>query len=168
MDAARIWRARLMLTLGVLAVYIEAAPLGIGPTAQPSPDLLLCVVVYWAAHRPGSTPLLAVFALGLVRDMLTDAPAGAGALSLVLAAEAVKAMQPRLARGSFLLEWLALGAAAFGTAAMMWLMVLLTLAQPPYLADIFHQCLYTILVYPVLAFAFRWGLRISPRRPEPA
>ncbi len=165
---AWIWRVGLMLVVGVLAIYIEAAPLGIGPTAPPSPDLLLCVVVYWAANRPGSTPLLAVFALGLARDLMTDAPVGGGALALVLAAEAVKTLWQRRARAGFLVEWLVLAAAAFGTAAMMWLLVLLTLAQPPYLAVVFHQCLYTIMVYPLMAAAIRWGLRVSRRRAEAA
>ena len=167
-DATRLWSAALMLTVGVLAIYVEAAPLGVGPAAPPSPDLLLCVVVYWAAHRPRATPLLAVFALGLVRDLLTDAPAGAGALALVLAAETVKAMRRRLARGSFLVEWLVLAGAALATAALMWLLVLLTFAQPPYLADLFHQSLYTAMIYPLLAFAFRYALRVSRRGVEPA
>jgi rod shape-determining protein MreD len=167
LDGARLWRIALMLALGVLAVYIEAAPLGVGPAAPPSPDLLLCVIVYWAAHRPGSTPLLAVFALGLMRDLLTDAPAGAGALALVLAAEAVKEMRGRLARGSFLVEWLALAGAALGTSALMWLLVLVTFAEPPDLLALVHQSLYTVMVYPPLAFAFRYGLRVS-RRAEPA
>ncbi|HUF57449.1 MAG TPA: hypothetical protein VMM55_12900, partial [Thermohalobaculum sp.] len=80
LDVARLARTGLMSVLGLLAIYVEAAPLGIGPSAPPSPDLLLCVIVYWTARRPGSTPLLAVFALGLVRDLLTDVPTGAGAL----------------------------------------------------------------------------------------
>jgi rod shape-determining protein MreD len=166
-DAARLWGVALMLILGVVAIHGEAAALGVGPAAPPSPDLLLCVVVYWAARRPGATPLLAVFALGLLRDLLTDAPPGAGALALVLAAEFVKAMRRRLARGSFLLEWLALAGAAFGTATLMWLLVLVTLAQPPYLLDLLHQSLYTAMAYPPLAFAFRYALRVS-RRAEPA
>jgi rod shape-determining protein MreD len=167
LDGRRLWRTALMLGMGVLAVYIEAAPLGVGPAAPPSPDLLLCVVVYWAAHRPGSAPLLAVFALGLARDLLTDLPAGAGTLALVLASEGVKAMRRRLARGSFLVEWLVLAGAAIGTSALMWLLVLVTFAQPPYLLDLLHQSLYTAMVYPILAFAFRYALRVS-RRPEPA
>lgn len=167
LDGARLWRIALMLAVGVLAVCIEAAPLGVGPAAPPSPDLLLCVVVYWAAHRPGSTPLLAVFALGLVRDLLTDVPAGAGTLALVLAAETVRAMRRRLARSSFLYEWLVLAGAALGTSALMWLLVLVTFAQPPYALDLLHQSLYTAMVYPLLAFAFRYALRVS-RRPEPA
>lgn len=168
LDAARFWGAALMLTVGLLAVAMEAAPLGVGPAAPPSPDLLLCVVVYWAAHRPGAAPLLAVFALGLTRDFLTDAPLGAGALALVLAAEAVKAVRRQLARGSFLLEWMVLAGAALATSALMWLLVLLTFAQPPYLLDLLHQCLYTAMIYPLLAFAFRYLLRVSRHGAEAA
>ena len=163
-DAGRIVRILAMLTLGMLAVYVEAAPLGIGPSAPPSPDLLLCVVVYWTARRPSSTPLLAVFGLGLVRDMLTDVPTGAGALSLVLAAEAIRHVRLRLARSSFMLEWLALAAAALGTSALLWILTALTLTQPPYAVALFHQALYTVMVYPLVVVAFRWGLRISWRK----
>jgi rod shape-determining protein MreD len=102
-----------------------------------------------------------------MRDLLTDAPAGAGTLALVLAAEAVKEMRPQLARGSFHIEWLVLAGAALGTSMLMWLLVLVTFAQPPYLLDLLHQSLYTVMAYPVLAFAFRYGLRVS-RRAEPA
>lgn len=168
LDATRLWSTALMLSVGVLAIYVEAAPLGVGPAAPPSPDLLLCVVVYWAAHRPGATPLLAVFALGLVRDFLTDVPAGAGALALVLAAEAVKAMRRRIARGSFFVQWTVLAGAALGTSALMWLLVQMTFAQPPQLATLFHQSLYTAMVYPLLAFAFRYALRVSRRGTETA
>ena len=163
-DLGRLARTGVMLSLGLLAIYVEAAPLGIGPSAPPSPDLLLCVVVYWIVRRPDSTPLLAVFALGLVRDLVTDLPTGAGALALVLAAEVVRRSRHRLARGSFMLEWLTLSAAAFGTAAFLWLLIALTLTQPPYVIDLFHQSLYTVMAYPLIVVAFRWGLRISWRK----
>ena len=163
LDPARILRTALMLSLGLLAIYIEAAPLGIGPQAPPSPDLLLCVVVYWTARRPGSTPLLAVFGLGLVRDLLTDVPTGAGALSLVLAGEAVRRVRHRLARSSFVLEWLTLAGAALGTSMLLWLLTALTLTQPPYAIALFHQSLYTVMAYPLIVLAFRWVLRISWR-----
>lgn len=163
-DIGRIVRIGLMACLGLIAIYVEAAPLGIGPSAPPSPDLLLCVVVYWTARRPGSTPLLLVFALGLVRDLLTDVPTGAGALGLVVAAEAIRHVRTRLARSSFFLEWLALAAASFGAAALLWVLVALTLTQPPQAAALFHQSLYTVMVYPLIVAAFRWGLRISWRK----
>lgn len=166
LDPARIVRTGLMLILALLAICVEAAPLGIGPQAPPSPDILLCVVFYWTVRRPGSTPLLAVFALGLVRDLLTDLPAGAGAIALVLVAEAVRRSRPRLARSSFMLEWLALAGAALGTTVLLWLLVALTLTQPPYAVALFHQSLYTVMAYPLIVLAFRWGLRISWRKSD--
>jgi rod shape-determining protein MreD len=167
-DLARLARTTAMMVLGMLAIYVEAAPLGIGPAAPPSPDLLLCVVFYWTVRRPGSAALPAVFALGLVRDALTDVPMGAGALALVLMAEAVRQVRNRLARASFMLEWLTLSAAALGTAMFLWLLTALTLTQPPYVIALFHQSLYTIMAYPLVVFAFRWGLRISWRNAGPA
>lgn len=167
-DGARFVRMALLFTLGVLAIYIEMAPLGIGPGARPSPDLVLCVVAYWAIRRPGSTPALLVFALGLMRDLISDVPVGAGALSLVLAAEALKAWRRSLVRSGFIREWITVFCAALATAAMQWLLVLMTLAQPPFLDQLLNQCLYTAMAYPVIALFFRWVLRISARKPEPA
>lgn len=161
LEPGRLALTALMLALGLLAIYIEAAPLGTGALAPPSPDLLLAVVVYWSARRPRSTPLIGVFILGLVRDMLTDAPIGAGALALVLAAEFLRRTRYRLARGSFISEWLVLAAAAFGTSALLWLLITLTLTKPPFIAVLFHQSLYTIMLYPLVVVTLRWGLRIS-------
>lgn len=167
-DGARFARMMFMLGLGVLAIYIEIAPLGIGPGARPSPDLVLCVVAYWAIRRPDSTPALLVFVLGLMRDLISDVPVGAGALSLVLAAEALKTWRRALARSGFLREWMAIFSAALATAALQWSLVLITLAQPPFLDQLLNQCLYTAMAYPVVAVLFRWVLRISWRKPEPA
>ena len=56
LSPARMARIALLMLLGLLAIYAEAAPLGIGATARPSPDLLLCLVAYWAAAPPGLDP----------------------------------------------------------------------------------------------------------------
>lgn len=166
LDPARLFRTALLLVLGMLAIFVEAAPLGLGPTAPPSPDLLMCVVVYWAIRRPGSTPLLAVFCLGLVRDLLTDVPLGAGTLALVIATEVFKSQRRHLQRTNFIVEWLALSFAALAATAFVWTLVVLTLAQPPYLIDLLHQCLYTTMVYPLIVVFLRWVLRISWRKAE--
>ena len=95
------------LTLaGLGAVLLEAAPAGIAPLSLPSPDLLFCLVAVWAVRAPEAAPILLVFALGLVRDFLTDLPPGLGALSLVAAGEALKARAGALARQPFAVEWL--------------------------------------------------------------
>lgn len=168
LDPARLFRITVMLILGMVAIYIEAAPLGLGPTAPPSPDLLLCVVIYWSIRRPGSTPLPAIFALGLMRDFLTDVPVGAGTLTLVIASEIFKSYRRYFQRSNFLVEWISTGVAALASGAILWCLVIVTLSQPPYVMDLLHQCLYTAMVYPILVLIFRWVLRISWRKLEPA
>ena len=163
---ARWFRMVLMAVLAMLAIYVESAPLGLSADAQPSPDLLLCVIAYWAIRRPGSTPMVLVFFLGLMRDLLTDVPVGAGALSLVLIAEALKHWRRSLARSAFLLEWLVVALAALAATVLHWGLVVLTLGQPPYLIELGNQCLYTAAAYPAVALVFRWLFRISWRKPE--
>jgi rod shape-determining protein MreD len=157
----RLIRLVLLLALGLVAIFVEAAPLGLSADAYPSPDILFCVVAYWSIRRPGSTALIAVFALGLARDLMTDAPVGAGVLTLVFASEFLKALGHGLARRSFATEWLLL-ATVFALVIMaQWLIVLILLAHPPYLTDLAYQWLATMALYPALALVFRWLFRIG-------
>ena len=155
----------LFMVLGLLAIFIEAAPLGLAADAYPSPDLLFCVVAFWASRRPEVAALLAVFALGVARDLITDAPVGAGALSLVVAAEFLKALSNGLARRSFATEYLLIAMLAGIVLLAQWLVVLVLLAHPPYLLDLAHQWLGTVAVYPLVVLVFRWLFRIRWRKP---
>jgi rod shape-determining protein MreD len=164
----RLIRIALLLVLGLAAIFVEAAPLGLSPDAYPSPDILFCVVAYWSIRRPGSAALIAVFSLGLTRDLMTDAPVGAGVLTLVFASEFLKAVGPGLSRRSFATEWLLLAVILALVIMTQWLIVLILLAHPPYLTDLAYQWLATMALYPVLALVFRWLFRIGWRQGEPA
>jgi rod shape-determining protein MreD len=164
----RLIRIALLLVLGLAAIFVEAAPLGLAADATPSPDILFCVVAYWSTRRPGSTALIAVFALGLARDLMTDAPVGAGVLTLVFASEFLKALGHGLSRRSFATEWLLLATVLALVIMAQWLIVLILLAHPPYLTDLAYQWLATMALYPVLALIFRWLFRIGWRKGEPA
>jgi len=111
-------------------------------------------------------PLIAVFAIGLARDLLTDTPVGAGALTLVLASEALKAVARPLALRGPWAEWLAICGGLAGVLLAQWLMVLLVLAHPPYLVELARQWLLTVLLYPALAGVFRWLFRVRRPRAE--
>lgn len=167
-EPARLVRMMAVFVLGMLAIYIEAAPLGVPVDAPPSPDLLLCVVAYWSIRRPGSIPLMLVFLLGLTRDLVTDVPVGAGVLALVLISEGFKTWRRHLARLFFLIEWFWVAAASVAGTALVCLLMALTFAQPPYLMGLLHQSIYTSMIYPFLALVLRWGLRIDwSRQQEP-
>jgi len=164
----RLARILLLLLLGFFAISLEAAPMGLAADAWPSPDLLFLVVACFSARRPDATPLLAIASLGLVRDLVTDPPAGAGLLTLVLAAEFLKLVGPGLARRSFATEW-ALVASLLGlTLLAQWLVVLLLLAHPPYLVELMRQWAFSAALYPAVAFALRWLVGITWRRPAAA
>lgn len=167
LSPARLAGVAFVLALAFVAIAVEAAPLGIAADAWPSPDLLFCIIAFWSLRRPVAVPLLAVFAMGLVRDLLTDTPVGAGALGLVLAAEALKAAARPLARRGVGAEWLAV-AGTFATMLLFqWLMVLLTLAHPAYLVDLGRQWLVTLALYPALGLTFRWLFQVrAPVREE--
>lgn len=163
---ARLAGIGFVLGLIFLAVTIEAAPLGFMADAWPSPDLVFCIVAYWSLRRPEAVPLTAVYAAGLVRDLMTDAPVGAGALTLVLASEVLKLTAGRLGRRGFGAEWLAVSGVLAAVLASQWLLVLLTLAHPPYLVELGRQWLLTMALYPALAAAFRWLVRVRRPRAE--
>ncbi len=158
---SHVIRIALLLALGLVAIFVEAAPLGLSADAYPSPDILFCVVAYWSTRRPGSTALIAVFALGLARDLMTDAPVGAGVLTLVFASEFLKALGHGLSRRSFATEWLLLAAVLALVIMAQWLIVLILLAHPPYLTDLAYQWLATMALYPPLALVLRWLFRIG-------
>ncbi len=160
----RLFRMGLFATLGLLAIFIEAAPVGLQAAALPSPDLLLCVVAYWVLRRPGSTPMLLVFLLGLCRDLLTDAPLGAGTLGLVIAAQMLTERRGWIGTRPFLVEWLAVGIAIVFALVLQWVLVVLTLGHPPYLRELFLMTGITFAAYPLVALIFRWILGINWRQ----
>ena len=166
LSPARLAHVAFVLVLAFVAVSVEAAPLGFPADAWPSPDLVFCIVAYWSLRRPEAVPLLAVFAAGLARDLLTDAPVGAGALTLVLAAEGLKAAARAITRRGFGAELMAVAGAFAAVLLAQWLMVLLVLAHPPYLVELGQQWLITIALYPVLAAVFRWLFQVRRARAE--
>lgn len=165
-STSRMLRLALVVILGLLAIFAEAAPLGHPARAIPSPDLLFIVVAFFAARRPGMLLALVAFALGLARDFLTDAPVGMGALTLFAAAEGFRALSPVLRRSSFAAEIAAVAALLAATLAVQWLAIVLTFMQPPAPVLLVRQWALTVALYPLVALALRWTFRIGWRRPR--
>ncbi len=163
---SRFFRLLLLLVLSLLAIFVEAAPLGHSAGALPSPDLLFLVIAFFAVRRPGTVSVLIVFLLGLLRDLLTDLPVGIGALGLVAATEVLRTLHTALMRNPFSVEMLAIAGTLAGMLLMQWLAVVLTLVQPPPLAVLAQQWALTVAIYPFLALILRWMFRVGWRKPE--
>ncbi|MEM7496438.1 MAG: rod shape-determining protein MreD [Pseudomonadota bacterium] len=157
-----VLRMVLLVLCALLAVAVEAAPVGLHPGALPSPDLLALAVAVFAVRQPEAVPILLVFALGLLRDLLTDLPVGLGTLSLVFFAEALRGLSARLSRASLLTEWLAVSLSLLLMMALQYLLVLLVFSQPPYFLTLGRQWAITVAIWPLAFLLLRWGLGVRP------
>jgi cell shape-determining protein MreD len=147
----------------VLALLVQMAPLGLAPRSWPAPDLLYCVLAYAALARPDALSVMATFFLALMGDLVTGGPVGAGALALFLTLEALKRHAALAYTRSRLRDW---AAVALGSAVVMlapWLMLRLTFAGSPPLADLALRWALTVIAFVPVGAAMRYGLRI--RRP---
>ena len=80
-----------------------------------SPCFGLMATYYWAIHRPDLLPLSATFALGLLTDLLSAAPAGMHALIYILVQWILVTQRRFFLGNTFLLLWW--GFALIATAA---------------------------------------------------
>ena len=128
---------------------------GAGPTGLPAlvPAVALPQVVFWSVFRPGAMSPPAAFVVGLLLDLLTLAPLGTGALTMLVAHGLAVAWRRFLARQGFFMAWLAFCGFAIGAAAMGYVLAaLLSFSLPP-VGPALHQAVLTACLYPAFALA---------------
>jgi rod shape-determining protein MreD len=137
-----------------LLVLIFAAPLGLPGESAMRPAFALCCTAFWTLHRPASMRPLAVFALGLLADLLGQAPLGVGMVGLLLCQGLALRWRRALLRQDFLVHWLACCGLAVVYAALVWLLCSLFALRllPP--APALFQAALAAGAYPLLALAF--------------
>jgi rod shape-determining protein MreD len=147
------------LTLAAWAALgVELAP----GLPHPAPDLVLCVAALWSVRRPSATPLALVFAIGLAQDLVSGAPAGLGAMALLLACVTLQARAPALRRRGFMVEWAVVALIVAAALLGQRLLLGLTLAPAPALGELAARFAATAAAYPLVALLLRWALRIGP------
>jgi rod shape-determining protein MreD len=142
--------------LTLLMLIIGTAPLHIPHFVPLGPGLAMISIYYWAIHRPGLLPAPAVFAIGLIGDLLGAAPLGVGTLILLLV-HAIALSQRRLFSGQpFLVVWWGFSMIAAGAMSLGWMLssivsgaaldpkpaifaYLMTLALYPAIGDLFAR-----------------------------
>jgi rod shape-determining protein MreD len=113
-----VGRWGLALAVLLALILLSAIPFHIPHLGEIRPVFMLMAVYYWTILRPSSP--LAVFALGLVLDLLSGYPLGLNALVLV-AVQALTAHNRKFLLGqSFLVIWAGFALVALGTAIVQW------------------------------------------------
>lgn len=136
-----------LIMLSCLPPLVPGQP-GLMPSAGPA------TVYFWTLYRPRLMHPVAVFALGLLTDLLSGAPLGLNTLLLLLLHAAVLSQRRVLARQSFLIVWIAFVLLAALLLALGWLLrVVLAFTILPALPAVLEFAL-TIALYPALAWMF--------------
>lgn len=145
--------ASLMPTLTTLfCVFAGVIPAGIPGFSAVSPLFSVAAIFFWVVSRPNLMPPAAVFAIGLLQDVLSGGPIGLWALTLLMV-QYLSLSQRRFVVGqTFVLGWIGFSAIVIGAAGLTWLGACIyygVLFSP---AAVLIQAALTILVYPAVAW----------------
>jgi rod shape-determining protein MreD len=132
---------------------IAATPSRLPGFASIAPQLPLICIYYWAIYRPDLLRPWAAFALGAVADMIGGTPLGVSSL-IFLAVQGVVESQRRVLGKSFLMAWWGFAIVAGGALLLQWAMSSVVMAVLLPVRAMGFQYLMTVIVYPLLAWAF--------------
>jgi len=137
----------LMLLIGTMPLHLPYfVPLGMG--------LTMISVYYWAIHRPDLLPAPAVFAIGLIGDLMGAAPLGVGTLLLLLV-YAIALSQRRLFFGQpFLVVWWGFMMIAAGAMSLGWILSSIVGGAALDPKPTFFSYLMTVALYPAVGDLF--------------
>lgn len=143
--------------LSPFAVCVLLVPLGMVPLPMPgytpvAPAVALIAVYYWSIYRPDLLPAVAVFAIGLLQDLLSGVPLGVNTLVLLMVHRVVTSQRRFFHGKPFLVLWWSFMLVAAGVALMSWVLVALlvgTLIDP---RPVIAQYLLTLALFPGLTW----------------
>lgn len=133
------------------AIILFAMP-GLSPVGSDiRAGFVIGSVYFWTLYRPAALPAPVVLVLGLLMDLLTDAPLGLWGVLLLLGQGAVGLARSSLIRQSFLLVWLGFAGFAAAVAIGEWLgRSILALMLLP-IGPLAVQACVAALLYPLFA-----------------
>jgi rod shape-determining protein MreD len=156
---ASLWRkldsvARKLVpfTLTTMLLFAGVMPLHNAALQSVAPSLPVIAVFYWTLHRPALMPVVAVFVIGLLNDVLVGLPIGVSACVLVCVHAAVSLQRRFFTGKSFGVVWLGFAVVAAAALVLGWLLSCLyygTLIDPHRLP---FQLLTTVGCFPVFCW----------------
>ena len=129
---------------------VSVVPLNLPGFAVVTPAFTLMAVFHWTIYRPDLLPVTAVFAIGLLLDLLNGTPyVGLSSLTLLIARSAVMGQRRFFVNRTFPVVWLGFLVVVTGTFLFLWIFVSLlygaVLGPRPFI----FQAVLTVACYPV-------------------
>jgi len=136
----------------LMCVMASVAPVHMPAFTAATPFFALMAIYYWTLHRPEFLPFAAVFAVGLLLDMLEGAPLGMSPLVLLLAYALVLSQREHLVMRRFSAVWLGFLAVAATATVLQWGVVSLFYGMLLDARAFLFQGVLTVAVYPVVSY----------------
>jgi len=159
------WARRLFpFALSAFLVVLSVVPLPIPSWGLVVPSFGLIAVFYWAIHRPDLLPAPAVFALGLIEDILSGAPTGLNTLVFLLVYGAMRNQRRPFLGKPFAVMWFGFLVVAPAAIFAEWLLASALAGRFIPAETAFVQLLLTLALYPCLSWLFASGQRAFLRQ----
>ncbi len=150
LDAAG--RAAFPAASTALGLLLISAPVGLPAAAELRLAVAFTCVFFWTVFRPASVPPLVVFVLGLLCDLLGQAPLGLDILVLLAVQGVALKLRRVLEKQGFVRVWMAFASCAAAASVATWLgtmaLTMRLLSATPAVAT----AMIAAGLYPVLAF----------------
>ena len=150
-DVGLINRLMPMLTT-VVCVFVSVVPAHLPAFTAVTPAFALMAIYHWTLYRPDLLPFVAVFAVGLLLDMLTGAPLGISSLVLLLAYALVLSQREHLLMRRFSVVWVGFLAVTAAAAVLQWAVVSLFYGMLLDVRAFLFQGVLTVATYPVVSY----------------
>jgi rod shape-determining protein MreD len=134
----------------LLFALVSVVPINLPGFAVVTPAFALMAVFHWTIYRPDLMPLTAVFAIGLLLDIINGTPyVGLSALALLLARTFVMSQRRFFVNRTFPVVWLGFLVLAIGNFAFLWAFVGVLRGSLLGLRPFVFQAVLTVACYPV-------------------
>lgn len=138
----------------VMLVLLGLVPLRIPHYTPVAPLLTLMAVYYWSIHRPDLLRPSAVFAIGLLQDLLSGGPLGLNALMLLAVHGVVLSQRRYFLASTFALMWFGFALIVVGAALLQWTAFSVLDGALLAMDAAFAQAMLTLALFPILAWLF--------------
>lgn len=155
----RLWIGRALFFVFVFCVmFIKLLPLDSVPGRFPGPDLLMALTFAWISRRPEHVPFLSVVIVFFLNDMIFLKPPGLWTLIVLGASEFLRSNTFLTRDMPLLAEWGVVAVVMIMAMACEQLMLVLFILPNAGLGPSLFQIFATILVYPAMVLALKYGL----------
>lgn len=158
------WFARASLVQGftLLLLILSMVSLALPYTGTIKPLLILIPIYYWGLYRPSFISLFAVFAFGILIDLLANYPVGLHAALFVIAGLVIRSQRLFMLGQPYLMVWLGFAIVSTSVYVAQWLFFMLIHMRFMPVQDLLASNVMAILLYPAIAAILTVMHRILP------